>query len=360
MLTYLIRRLMLFVPTLLGASILTFTIIAASPGGLGGALVGPGSQMRPEERKAMMAYYNERYGLNRPPPVQYLKWLNRISPVGFKAVGEGFPGSWKFGLKWSDLGESWTRHRPVADLIGEALPITLLLECSSLPIIYLVALLTGIAAARSRGKFADVGLGTLLVGIYSMPEIWVGVLMIGFLTNRQYLHLFPTNGLHDIRSDSMLFLPSWGPNGWDRGWLLDVIWHLALPVICLSYGSFAYLSRLSRGALLETLSMDYIRTARAKGNSENVVIYRHALRNSLLPMITVTASILPAILAGSVIIETIFGLSGMGLLFTESALNTDREMLMALTLIYALLLMICFLVADIAYVIADPRVSYVD
>jgi len=360
MFIYLIRRLLLFVPTLLGASILTFAIIACSPGGLGGALMGPNSQMRPEERKAMTAYYNARYGLDRPPPVQYLKWLNRVSPIGFKAVGEGFPGPLSFGIKWCDLGESWTRHRPVIDLIRESLPITLLLEMSSLPVIYGIALLTGIAAARSRGKFLDVGLGSVLVAIYSMPEIWIGVLMIGFLTNREHFHWFPSNGLHDVQSDAMLFLPSRGTEGFERGWLLDTVWHLVLPVICLSYGGFAYLSRLTRGSLLETLNLDFVRTARAKGNSENVVIYRHALRNSLLPLITVTASILPSILAGSVIIETIFGLNGMGLLFVESALDTDREMLMALTLIFAILLMVSFLIADIAYAIADPRVSYVD
>jgi ABC-type dipeptide/oligopeptide/nickel transport system permease component len=360
MLTYLLRRLLLMVPTLLGTSIVTFAIIASSPGGLGGALLGPNSQLRPEERKAIMAYYNERYGLDRPPPVQYLKWLNRVSPIGLKAVGEGFPGSWRFGIKWCDLGESWQRHRPVADLIRESMPITMLLELSSLPVIYFIALTTGIAAARSRGKFIDVGLGTVLVAIYSLPEIWIGVLMIGFLTNRQFLHLFPSNGLHDITSDSMLFLPAWGTAGFERGWLLDTVWHLVLPVACLSYGGFAYLSRLTRGSLLETLNQDFVRTARAKGNPENVVIYRHALRNSMLPVITVTASILPGILAGSVIIETIFGLSGMGLLFAESALNTDRELLMALTLIYALLLMVSFLIADIAYAVADPRVSYVD
>jgi ABC-type dipeptide/oligopeptide/nickel transport system permease component len=360
MLTYLLRRLLLIIPTLLGVSIVTFAIIASSPGGLGGALLGPNAQLRPEERKAIMAYYNDRYGLNRPVPVQYLKWLNRVSPVGVKVVGAGFPGSWKFGLKWPDLGESWQRHRPVADLIGEALPITLLLECSSLPLVNLIALTTGIAAARARGKFVDVGLGTLLVAIYSMPEIWIGVLMIGFLTNRQYFHWFPTNGLHDITSDAMLFLPSFGPGGFQRGWLLDTGWHLILPVVCLSYTSVAYLSRLTRGSMLETLNQDFIRTARAKGSPESVVTYRHALRNCLLPLITITASNLPAILSGAVVIEKIFGLPGMGLLFADSALETDRELLMALTLLFAALLMVSFLIADIAYAIADPRVSYVD
>ena len=204
------------------------------------------------------------------------------------------------------------------------------------------------------------GLGTVLIALYSMPEIWIGVLMIGFLTNKQYLHWFPSNGLHDITSDSMRFMPSFGPDGFERGWLLDTAWHLVLPLICLSYGSFAYLSRLTRGSLLETLGLDFVRTARAKGLPEKTVIYSHAFRNSLLPLITVTASFLPAILAGAVIIESIFGLSGMGQLFASAALNTDRELLLALTLIFAILLMISFLLADIAYAIADPRVSYVD
>ena len=360
MLSYVIRRILLMIPTLLGVSIVTFAIIALSPGGLGGALMGPNAQLRPEERKAMMAYYTARYGIDKPAYRQYLRWLGHVSPVGPKEIGEGFPGSWKFGLKVPDLGESWQVHRPISDLLRECLPITLLLEFTSLPMIYFISIVTGIRAAKARGKAMDVGLGTLLIGMYSMPEIWIGVLMIGFLTNREYLHWFPSNGLHDITADAMSFLPSFGQQGFQRGWLLDMAWHLVLPLICLSYGSFAYLSRLTRGSLLETLGLDFVRTARAKGLPENAVIYAHAFRNSLLPLITVTASFLPAILAGAVIIETIFGLPGMGQLFASAALNTDRELLLALTLIFALLLMVSFLLADIAYAVADPRVSYVD
>ncbi len=360
MFNYVIRRILLMIPTLLGVSVVTFAIVALSPGGLGGSLLGPNSQLRPEERKAIMAYYSERYGIGHPLYVQYLKWLGRVSPIGPKAQGEGFPGPWKFGFKVPDLGESWQVHRPISDLLRESLPITLLLEFTSLPIIYLISIVTGIQAAKARGKAVDVGLGTFLIGLYSMPEIWIGVLMIGFLTNKEYFHWFPSNGLHDITSDAMSFMPSFGPDGFQRGWLLDTAWHLVLPLICLSYGSFAYLSRLTRGSLLETLGLDFVRTARAKGLSEKVVIYAHAFRNSLLPLITVTASFLPGILAGAVIIETIFGLPGMGQLFASAAINTDRELLLALTLIFAMLLMISFLLADIAYAIADPRVSYVD
>jgi len=357
---YVIRRILLMVPTLLGVSIVTFAIVALSPGGLGGSLLGPNSQMRPEERKAIMAYYTARYGIGQPVPIQYVKWLGRISPLGPKAMGEGWPGSWKVGFKIPDLGESWQVHRPISDLFRESLPITMLLEFTSLPLIYFIAVGTGIRAARSRGELTDVGMGTFLIGLYSMPEIWIGVLMIGFLTNRQYVHWFPSNGLHDITSDSMSFMPGFGLRGFERGWLLDTAWHLVLPLICMSYANFAYLSRLTRGALLETLGLDFVRTARAKGLSEKVVVFSHAFRNSLLPLITYLASYMPYMIAGAVIIESIFGLPGMGQLFANAALNTDRELLLSLTLIFALLLMISFLLADIAYAIADPRVSYVD
>jgi peptide/nickel transport system permease protein len=360
MFTYIVRRVLLMIPTVVGVTGVAFFIIAFSPGGLGGSLLGPNSQLRPEERKAIIEYYNARYGVDKPVIVQYLKWLNRVSPVGVKERGAGFPESSSFGFKWPDFGESWQRHRPVGDLIMESLPITLLLEFSSLPLIYGIAIGTGIRAARSRGKAMDVGLGTFLIGLYSLPEIWIGVLMIGFLTNRQIIHLFPSNGLHDITTDAMPFLPSFGQTGFQRGWLLDTTWHLVLPVICLSYGSFAFISRLTRGALLETLGADFVRTARAKGLRERVVVYRHAFRNSLLPLITVASYILPGILAGAVIIETIFGLPGMGKLSADAALDTDRELMMGLTVIFSLLLMFSFLIADIAYAIADPRVSYVD
>ena len=149
-------------------------------------------------------------------------------------------------------------------MLAETVPISLLLELLSLPLIYTVAIWTGIRQARSRGEWVDFGIGTFLLGLYSVPEIWAGVLMIGFLTNNAYIHWFPSNGLHDLLSDSMAFLPSWTHGHFEQGWLLDIAWHLCLPLLCLSYGSFAFLSRLQRGALLESLGQDYVRTARAR------------------------------------------------------------------------------------------------
>jgi peptide/nickel transport system permease protein len=360
MFTYLLRRVILMLPTLVGITVVVFLTMALLPGGIGAALHNAEFGMRPEERKAMEAYYNKRYGLDQPLYRQYSRWIAHVTPFGAKEPGEGFPKSWSFGFKAPDLGESFAKHRPVSALILEALPISLLLELLSIPLIYGIAIWTGIRAARARGELMDVGLGAFLLALFSLPEIWVGVAMIGFLTNREaYVHWFPSNGLHDILADGMTFLPHHTPGaGWERGWLLDTAWHLCLPLICISYSGFAYLSRLQRGALLETLGQDFVRTARAKGLPERAVLYRHAFRNSVMPLITVAANILPGLIGGAVIVETIFGIPGMGRLFVDSANFRDREMIMALVLIASLLQLTGNLIADVSYAIADPRVTY--
>src|SRR5579859_5517543 len=139
---YLIRRLLLLFPTLIGTTAVVFFVIALSPGGIGASLLSPDMQLRPEERKAREAYLKARYDLDKPLPVQYFKWLNKVSPIGFKQSGTGFPGAWSVGFKMPDLGESFTFQRPVSDLILEALPVTLLLEGCSLPLVYLIAIST--------------------------------------------------------------------------------------------------------------------------------------------------------------------------------------------------------------------------
>jgi len=180
---------------------------------------------------------------------------------------------------------------------------------------------------------------------------------IGFLCNSDYIRWFPTNGLHDLRSDTMRYLPHL-TGGFQRGWLLDAAWHLVGPVLCISYGNFAVLSKLTRGSLLDTLSLDFVRTARAKGMSERVVLFRHAFRNSLIPLITMAAYILPGLVSGAVIVETIFGLPGMGKLSLDAIESRDRELLLSTTFIISFLTLVGYLLADIGYAIADPRVSY--
>jgi peptide/nickel transport system permease protein len=345
--------------------------------------------MRPEERAARIRYLNERYGLDKPYLVQYARWLNNVSPIGFNVYRAGDPAviaaekaaaaapvNPKTGqrplpkvrtgdvrldqprIKWPDLGESFTRHRKVSSLIAEALPVSMTIQAVSLPITYLIAVLSGIYAARHRGKFIDVGVGFILIALYSFPIIFAGVLFIGFLCNNDYVHWFPTNGLHDMRADAMPFLPHFINGQFDRGWLLDGAWHLVGPVLCISYGEFAILSKLMRGSLLDTLSLDFVRTARAKGLGERVVLFRHAFRNSLIPLITVMAYLLPALISGALIVETLFGLPGMGRLSFEAIESRDRELLLSNTLIISLLTLIGYLLADVGYAVADPRVSY--
>jgi len=139
---------------------------------------------------------------------------------------------------------------------------------------------------------------------------------------------------------------------------LDTVWHLFLPLVCLSYGSFAVLSKLTRASLLDTINADFVRTARAKGLSEQTVLYRHAFRNSLISLITVAANILPGLVAGSVIVETIFGLPGMGRLFYDSIESRDRDLILSTSLVISVLTLLGYLLADISYAIADPRVSF--
>jgi ABC-type dipeptide/oligopeptide/nickel transport system permease component len=258
------------------------------------------------------------------------------------------------GIKTPNLGESFIRHRPVIDLIAEALPITLLMNLITVPFVYAISIITGIYAAKHRGKMLDVGLGTTFLALWSLPTMWVGVMLLGIFANKDMWQWFPTGGLHDTQAAAMSFLPSDG----QMGWLLDLGWHLVLPIICMTYGGFAFMSKLMRASVLENLSADYARTARAKGLGERVVLMRHVLSNSLLPLITVAAGILPGLLGGSVIIETIFSIDGMGKLVVDAIQMKDRELVMSNIFVISIISLLCILISDILYAVADPRVSY--
>ena len=403
MLSYLIRRLLLFIPTLIGATAVIFLLMALAPISIVDVLLPPGGQLQPGQRAAREAYLQERYGLGDPALVQYLRWLNNISPVGFRTwrsddlavvearsrqddlraekerelLAAGATGRQiqdelrkidlrpnagdirlnKLALKAPDMGNSFIQARPVWPIIAQALPVTIMVQLVSLPVSLAIALLSGIWAAKHRGKAQDVVTGTVLLALYSIPTIWVGTLMVGFLANVHYIKGFPAEGLHDMRAASMTFFPRF-EGGFQRGYLLDTMWHLALPVVCISYGTFAYYSKLARTSLLETLGTDFVRTARAKGLPENVVLYRHAFRNSLLPLITVAAGYVPYLVTGSVVVESIFGINGMGRLLFTSLKGNDRELFLSASVIWLLLQLGSYLLADILYVIADPRVSY--
>jgi microcin C transport system permease protein len=356
MLSYIIRRVLLLFPTLLGATLVVFMVMGLSPGGVGGDMGDETGAMKPEEARAQQEYLNRRFGLDKPLMVQYFRWLNHISPLGFETNDDGSMG--RFEFKQPDLGYSWSKGRPVMDLVKEALPITLLLNVIALPITYSVAIMSGIYAARKRGGLFDVTSASIFMALWSVPVILTGVLLIGFLANSQYINIFPTAGLHDTLADSMQFLPSHTAAGWQRGWLLDACWHLVLPIICLTYAGFAFTSRLTRAAMLENFAADYARTARAKGVAPNTILFRHVFRNSLIPLITSSAGIIPGLLGGALITESIFSIHGMGLLMLEAIRAHDRELVLDQALVVGGLGLLSYLIADILYVVADPRVSY--
>jgi len=456
--TYILRRLLLMIPTLIGITIVVFTVMAAAPGGISAQSLIEGQNLEPEVKKAMEEYYNRRYGLDQPAPLQYLRWLNNISPIGFELSDDNKYQN--FGFKSADLGTSFQYGRNVGELLAERIPITLLLNVISIPIIYLISIVIGVYAATHRGKTFDTGSGITMMALWSVPTMLAGVLFIGFFASEQYWHWFPTSGLSERAAQDMPFLPHWSDwfdilllfllmgllvglftqlsqrlmakprmaimavgggiigywmanqiagndstlsfafliilfaalgalvaytefralrsfsmgtmalllaialafefmqGEFVRGFLFDRIWHLILPIVCLSYGSFAFLAKLTRTSVLENLQADYARTAYAKGVSEHDVLWQHVFRNSLIPLITVSASLLPSLLAGSVIVETIFSIDGMGKLAVEAVQSRDREMVLSITLVSGLLTLLSYIVADILYAMVDPRVSY--
>ncbi len=257
-----------------------------------------------------------------------------------------------------DLGRSFTKSRPVILLIKDALPITILLNLIALPIIYFIAIPCGMLAAVKSGSLFDRLSGAFFIGLWSFPVPLAGVLAIGYLSSNEYLGLFPVAGLHDAAADGFTYLPTRASGFWERGYLLDIIWHVFLPIMCLVYGGFAVLSKQTRAAMLDNFNMDYVRTAKAKGVSHKNVVFAHVFRNSLLPLITMFVSIFPAMLAGSVVIEQIFTVPGMGRLTLESINLRDRELLLANTMMISAVNLMALLLADILYAFADPRISF--
>ncbi|MDD5459576.1 MAG: ABC transporter permease, partial [Phycisphaerae bacterium] len=206
----------------------------------------------------------------------------------------------------------------------------------------------GVMAAVKHQKFFDRASSVILFMLWSLPVMWVGQMLIGYFTGPTFVNMFPPAGLSSNDADTMAFFP----------WLWDRLWHLALPVLCLVYTGFAYLTKQVRAGMLDNLRQDYVRTARAKGLSNSVVIFRHAFRNSIIPVITIMATLLPAMFAGSVIIESIFSIPGMGLLAFEAVTTRDYNVVMAVATIAGFLNLAGMLLADIAYAIADPRISF--
>ncbi|GIV25026.1 MAG: hypothetical protein KatS3mg026_0718 [Bacteroidia bacterium] len=256
---------------------------------------------------------------------------------------------WLVGLLQGDFGLSYQDKRPISSKLGEAVRWSLVINLISIALAYLIAIPLGVVAAVRRGQWQDRTIGLVLFMLDSLPSFWVGTLAIVFLCGGDYLNLFPPGGVQSTEHS-----PEWPLL--ER--LADWGYHLILPVLVYTYGSLAFLSRQMRAALLEVLRQDYIRTARAKGLSERQVIWKHAFRNSLIPIITLLASVFPAMISGSVILETIFSIPGMGFLSYGAMVARDYPVIIAVFTIGAVLTMVGILVADVLYALVDPRISY--
>ena len=321
MLQYIFKRLIFMLPLLIGITIICFTVMHLAPG----SPTDLQTQMNPRVSAEAKERLRTMYELDKPLHQQYWSWVKKLAVL--------------------DLGKSFSSdHRPVTDKILERLPITILLNILSMLLILLIAIPIGIlSAVHQDSPFDKITSVFVFVG-FAIPTFWLALLlMIFFGVNLSWL---PISG---IRSLNYEYLPA-GAAFW------DLIKHLILPVLLSAFGGLAGLSRYMRSNMLEVIRQDYIMTARAKGLSERVVIYKHALRNALLPVITILGLSIPGLIGGSVIFETIFAIPGMGQLFYMSVMARDYPVVMGILFIGAALTLLGNLIADVSYAVADPRI----
>jgi peptide/nickel transport system permease protein len=338
MASYALQRLLLMVPTFIGVTLIGFFIMRLAPGdpaelraagGLGGAA---GAGISVEKRMAVdeaMAQWRAQFGLDRPLHVQYGIWMKNLLSLEF--------------------GESFKDNQPVWGKIAERLPVTIKLNALSILLVYLIAIPLGIYSATHPNTWSDQTLTLFAFVLFAVPLVWAATMAIVFICGGDFLYLFPPGGLESL--DYSQQWPFWRK-------MKDQAWHLFLPVVLMSYDGFAGLSRYMRASMLEVLGQDYVRVARAKGLSEKIVVWKHVLRNSLIPLVTILAGILPGIIGGSVIIETIFSIPGLGQLGYESVLARDYPTIMALFSVSAVLTLIGILISDLLLSVVDPRIAF--
>ena len=342
---YLLRRLLQFIPLLFLLSIGLFALVNLSPGGPMASL-GASRHVNPERREQL----RRQLGLDQPLPVQYIYWLVGNDWTWVDADGDGIAESrgTRQGILRGDFGLSFRTRRPVLEEILQRLPNTVYLMTATLLVVGLIAIPVGVLSAVRQYSLFDLIATTLSFAGQAIPEFWLGLILIlvfyGWLRNPLTGGpLLPAGGMYTLGSG---FSP------------LDWIRHLILPVVMGAVGWVAWYSRFLRSGMLEVINQDYVRTARAKGLSERRVLYRHALRNALIPLLTIFALDLPYIFAGSLYVELIFSWPGMGRLYYQAATQRDYPLLMAILIIAAATTAVCNLLADIGYAMLDPRIEY--
>ena len=335
--TYLLKRFLLIPVTLFGITFITFFVMKLAPGDptqLLRSSQGSNMQATQASQAALDQWKKDRH-LDEPLYAQYGYWIRDL-------------------LKF-DLGKTFMPPKQkVTGVIAERLPITLTLALIEFFLIYSVAIPIGIIGGAKQFTLWDRSLTVIVFLLYSLPSFWIGTLMIAYFSG--YLKIMPTTGYHgfkigDIDPVTNLRI---GFFGWIWKWGV----HLAMPITCMTYAGFAFLSRQMRSSLLEQIRQDFVRTARAKGLSERVVILRHATRNALIPIVTLMGTLLPELIAGSVIIEYLFSIPGMGQLFFQAILERDYPVIMGIETISALLTLVGMLISDLLYVLVNPTISY--
>ena len=343
MFSYILRRLLIMIPTILGITLVVFAIINLAPGspverklqemrfgGMGQTQMGmdgPGKDSSGISNEVLEAL-KKQYGFDKPVHIRYLIWLKNL----FKL----------------DFGESFTYEEPVTDVIISKFPVSLQFGVISLFLSYLICIPLGVMKAVKNGAPFDILSSFLLFVMYSIPGFMLGILLIVYFAGGSFYEWFPVGELYsDLYDDFTL---------WEQIW--DRVHHFILPLICYMIGSFTVLTMLMKNSLLDEIGKDYVRTARAKGLSERAVYLKHALRNSLIPIVTGLGGFLSIFFAGSLLLEMIFNLDGIGLMSYQAVLERDYNLIMGSLFIQAVIMLVGNLISDLAYVVVDPRIDF--
>ena len=317
---YLVKQLLARIPLLLGITVVSFAVIHLAPG----KPTNLQSELNPKVSYEARQRLEKLYGLDKPLPVQYGRWLSHLVRL--------------------DFGRSFQDDRLVLDKILERIPITLFINLISLILIFSIALPIGVASAVRQHSLFDKGMTVFVFIGFAAPGFWVALLLMELFGVR--LGWLPVSGIHSFGYERLSLAGQAGDFGK----------HLILPLLVSAFGGLAGLSRYMRSSMLNVIRQDYIRTARAKGLSERVVIYKHALRNALLPVVTILGLSVPGLIGGSVIFESIFGIPGMGKLYVDGVWARDYAVIMGILVIDAGLTLLGNLLADLSYGLVDPRI----
>jgi microcin C transport system permease protein len=335
MITYIVRRLLLMIPTMLGITVACFLLCQFVPGGpveqvisrIRAASSIHGASQRtisPEEVANIKAYL----GFDKPIHVRYFIWLGKLLHF--------------------DFGFSYVYHMPVWNVIVSKMPISLFFGLTSFILSYAVSIPLGVWKAVKHHSIFDIVTSGIVFGGYVIPGYALGILLIIFLGGGSYLALFPISG---VVSDNYEDLTTMGK-------LLDFLHHICLPMICYMIGEFAFLTQLMKNTLLDELNKEYIRTALVKGVSFRRAVWKHAFRNALIPLATSSADLFTVMFAGVLLIERVFDIDGMGLLFYNSVVGRDYNVVMGIIVLTSILTMFGRLFADLLYVVFDPRIRF--